>query len=80
MARAAIAACCPGFKHAFDILEPKLKKLLADAAFADALQWASTFESVANSAAASQELLEMLLASGASAEEAEDWWEQAEAL
>ena len=80
MAHAAMAAHCPGFKHAFDNLEPKLKKLFTDADFSDALQWASTFESVANSAAASQELLEMLLALGASAKEAEDWRAQAEAL
>ena len=80
MAHAAMAARCPGFKHAFNNLEPKLKKLITEAAFCDALQRASTFESVANPAAASQELLEMLLALGATAEEAEDWRDQAEAL
>ena len=80
MAHAAMAARCPGFKHAFDNLVPKLRQLLSDAAFDDALQWASTFESVATSAAASLELHEMLLALGATAQEAEDWLPQTAAL
>ena len=80
MAHAAMAARCPGFKYAFDNLVPKLRKLLSDAAFDDALQRASTFESVATSAAASLELHEMLLALGATAQEAEDWLPQTAAL
>ena len=80
MAHHAMASKCPGFDHHFDLLDSKLKKLLGDADFATALQWASTFESVASSTAASQELLEMLLSLGASAEEAVAWLPETAAL
>ena len=78
MAHAAMAANCPGFKHALEHdLDPKFRKVLVDAGFDNALQWASTFESVANSAGASRELHEMLLALGATAQEAVVWLGQA---
>ena len=81
MAHAAMAGRCPQFDHFLNVvLDEKLKQLLRTADFADALQWSSTFESVANSDEARLELGEMLLAVGASPEEAEAWLDQAMAL
>ena len=81
MAHVAMAANCPGFKHALEHdLDPQFRKVLIDAAFDNALQWALTLESVANSASASRELHEMLRALGATAEEADERLPQAKAL
>jgi len=76
-----MAGRCPQFDHFVNVvLDEKLKQLLRTANFADALQWSSTFESVANSDEARLELGEMLLAVGASPEDAETWLDQAMAL
>ena len=81
MAHAAMAGHCPGFDFFLNHkLEKKFRKVLIDAAFDSALKWASTFESVANSPEAARELHEMLLALGATAEEADAWLGQAMAL
>ena len=76
-----MAGRCPQFDHFLNVvLDKKLRQLLRTADFADALQWSSTFESVANSDEARLELGEMLLAVGASPEDAETWLDQAMAL
>ena len=81
MAHFAMAGRCPQFDHFInEVIDVKLKKVLHDADFAGALQWASTFESVANSPEAALEMGEMLLALGATSEEAEAWLDQAMAL
>ena len=44
MAHAAVAGRCPQFEHFVnEVIDDKLRKLLRDVDFADALQWTSTF-------------------------------------